>query len=504
MMLAVPLFVVGAAVSLVTSWLLVSSIERIGDRLGMSEAVLGIVAALAADAPEISAAIAALAGHQQRIGAGVVLGSNVFNLAALLGLGAVVAGRIVLHRRVVAIGGAVAMWVAVICALVVTGAVGPAIGLALATTGFALYVLALGTGGKGLRLPLAWAAWLRSAVAEEELELEGAIRPRRGRWPDGAAATVALIVVVFASITMERAASSFGSSFGVPEIITGGLILAAVTSLPNAVAAVYLAHRGRGAAALSTALSSNSLNVIAGLMLPATVVGLGAPSGQAVLVTGWYAGLTLAVLALCWRLRGLSRTAGYAIIAAYGGFTICVVLSGYLVRDATALVISLSAGSAAVLAFALAVGPRRVQLPARPSQRPRNWRRQPSGHIARSTHRLPSLLPGWTARRIWVISMIAAAAVAAVDAATGSRVVLIAFLIVGPCIALLTGRWLPVTVTGTWACCLAVLLGIPDEIWATRTHLIFIGTTALVTAVAIAGAGVIGRASRRNGTRPLR
>ena len=50
-------------------------------------------------------------------------------------------------------------------------------------------------------------------------------------------------------------------------------MLAAVTSLPNAVAAVYLAGRGRGAATLSTALNSNALNVIAGLLLPAAIIG---------------------------------------------------------------------------------------------------------------------------------------------------------------------------------------------------------------------------------------
>lgn len=44
-----------AAVSLSTSWLLVSRLERIGARVGLSEALLGMVAALAADAPEITA-----------------------------------------------------------------------------------------------------------------------------------------------------------------------------------------------------------------------------------------------------------------------------------------------------------------------------------------------------------------------------------------------------------------------------------------------------------------
>ena len=75
-----------------TSWVLVSRLERVGARFGLSEALLGLVAALAADAPEITAAVASLLQHEQTIGAGVVLGSNVFNLAALLGLGAVVAG----------------------------------------------------------------------------------------------------------------------------------------------------------------------------------------------------------------------------------------------------------------------------------------------------------------------------------------------------------------------------------------------------------------------------
>ncbi len=129
---AVPAFLAGALVSLATSWVLVTRLERVGERLGLSEALLGIVAALAADAPEITAAVTAMAGHQQRLGAGVVIGSNVFNLAALLGLGAVVAGRIRLHRKVIVLGGAVAICVASVCLAVVLGLLAPVAGLMLA------------------------------------------------------------------------------------------------------------------------------------------------------------------------------------------------------------------------------------------------------------------------------------------------------------------------------------------------------------------------------------
>src|SRR5205823_2088190 len=176
-------FLAGAAVSLGTSYVLVTRLERLGGRLGMSEALLGMVAALAADAPEITAAVTALATHQQKVGAGVVIGSNVFNLAALLGLGALVAGRIALHRRVVELSGAVAIWVAGVCVAAVVGAVSPVVALVLSLVAMVLYVLVLAVGRRGLdyvRLPPRWTTWLGAAIADEELELEAAIRPRRG------------------------------------------------------------------------------------------------------------------------------------------------------------------------------------------------------------------------------------------------------------------------------------------------------------------------------------
>src|ERR1700744_5003825 len=131
MVLATVAFVLGAAVSLATSWVLVSRLERVGERFGLSEALLGLVAALAADAPEITASVTALLHHQRTSGAGVVIGSNVFNLAALLGLGAVVAGGIALHRKVVVLGGAVAIFMAAVCVLTVSGVVTLVVGLIL-------------------------------------------------------------------------------------------------------------------------------------------------------------------------------------------------------------------------------------------------------------------------------------------------------------------------------------------------------------------------------------
>lgn len=72
--------------------MLVSRLERVGERLGASEALLGLIAALAADGPEITSSGAAIAGGHGTVGIGVTLGSKVFNLAALLGISALIAG----------------------------------------------------------------------------------------------------------------------------------------------------------------------------------------------------------------------------------------------------------------------------------------------------------------------------------------------------------------------------------------------------------------------------
>lgn len=317
-------FVLGAAVSLVASWVLVARLERVGARVGLSEALLGMVAALAADSPEITSAVTALIGGHSRIGAGVVMGSNVFNLAALLGLGAIVAGRIALHRRVILFEGVVAVIIAGACLAVVVGTVGVFAGLLACGVVLVPYVvISSGPRGRGW-LPGRWRRWLAIAVAEEEVELEPAIHPARGHAVDVTVAIIAVIVVIGASVAMEQSGSTLGARHQVPEIVIGGLVLAAVTSLPNAVAAIYLAARGRGAATLSTALNSNALNVVAGLLLPAAIVGLGSRSGQTTLIASCYVGFTVGVLALALAGRGLCRAAGVVIVLGYAMFVLTV------------------------------------------------------------------------------------------------------------------------------------------------------------------------------------
>ena len=464
----VVLFVLGTALSLGSSWLLVSRLERLGERVGMSEALLGMVAALAADAPEITSAVTALAHGQAAVGAGVVLGSNVFNLAALLGLGAVVAGRIGLHRRVIWLSGTVALWVALVCVLAVLGACSPIVGLVLVTLVLVPYLVVLGSRPERLAqlpLPAAWTRWLIAAVHEEELEIDEAVAAPRGTWRDAVVAAAMLVVVVAASTLMESAGTTLGTRLGMADIITGGLVLAIVTSLPNAVAAVYLASRRRGAAVLSTALNSNALNIGVGLLLPAAITGLGPRTGQGVMVASWYAGLTVLALAFAYRDKGLARLPGAVIIGAY--LLIASTLTGR-VSPVTAL---LPAGIVAGAGVLVLVG-RRGTAATRPAA-------------------AEALLPGWSRSRAWHTSLALCAAIAAVDAATGHRLVLIGLLALGPCCALVTGRWRRTAASGAIALGLGVLLGLPDGVFATYIQYAFLAAIAIVACFATACAAVI-------------
>lgn len=354
-------FLLGAAVSLTSSWMVVSRIERLGQRFRLSEAVIGLLAALTGDGPEITSAVTALVHHERSIGAGVVLGSNVFNLAALLGLGAVVAGTIVLHRRVIFFSGFVALWTAVSCVLGVFGVLPAGAALAMALVALVPYAFILGSPQHrllGLPLPARWCAWLCGVVLEEEEEVLASHHSEGRSRNDLAVAVGALVLVIVASAAMEEAGSTLGARLGVPQIVVGGIVLAAVTSLPNAVSAVYLARRQRGVAVLSTALNSNSLNSVAGFLIPASIVGL-TETPTARYVAGWYLVLTAVALGFALGDRALHRGIGWLIIAAYAVFAGSLVAASH--PDTFTLSAAAGSGLAALLVIGAAAARRRAQ-----------------------------------------------------------------------------------------------------------------------------------------------
>jgi len=70
-------------------------------------------------------------------------------------------------------------------------------------------------------------------------------------------------------------------------------------------------------------------NVLVGLLIPTTILGLGAPSGQTTFVAGSYAAVTVLALACAYVNRGLRRSTGVVIVGAYMVFVGVLLVSAY-------------------------------------------------------------------------------------------------------------------------------------------------------------------------------
>ena len=116
---AIPLFLVSIGAMLAASAVFARRLDHIGLRLGLPEALLGLLTALAADAPEISSAISALLQHEHAIAVGVVVGSNAFNIAAMLGLSAVVTARVRGRHEALELEAFVGLWLVAVTLAVV-------------------------------------------------------------------------------------------------------------------------------------------------------------------------------------------------------------------------------------------------------------------------------------------------------------------------------------------------------------------------------------------------
>jgi len=296
------LFVLSVVAMLAAAALFADRLDHIGPRVGLPEALTGLVTALAADGPEISSALIALAQGEKRVSLGVVLGSNVFNLAAMIGVSAVVAGAVRLGRRALAIEGAVALLVTLFGAGVITGALSPWVAMVCLMATLVPYLLLIGRREAHAGPPM-----VRVAASPDDPAL----------WKPIGLAAVAVVLIVLGSLGMVNSAVSIADRWGIPAAIVGTLVLATLTSLPNAFTAIRLGVNHRGAALVSETLNSNTINLAVGVVLPALFLSLGGVSGLVGFDLVWLFAMTSFTLLLLARPRGAGRVGGAALISMY-------------------------------------------------------------------------------------------------------------------------------------------------------------------------------------------
>jgi cation:H+ antiporter len=321
--LAAPLFVVSLAVTLVAARLFARRLDALGLRLGFPEALTGLLTALAADGPEISSALFALAKGAHGVSVGVLVGSNAFNLAAMIGVSGLLAGCVRLSRDTLALEGVVGVAITAIGAALLLGWLSPSLA-AVAAACFIVPYLLLVIGGSEL-LAHMWGSEhtvTRVAHALEQRPPADTEREPSSRATHHLLALIALdvVVIVAGSAGMVQSALTLGARWHISDAVLGMLILAPLTSIPNAITGVRLGLAGRGAALVGEAFNSNSLNMGAGVIVPSLLVTFAALSATAKLQLAWLFAMTIVTLAMLASRRGMGRMGAALLIVLYIAF----------------------------------------------------------------------------------------------------------------------------------------------------------------------------------------
>ncbi len=263
--------IASAVLSVSISYFLVHRLEKFFTGIEFSVVGIGLLSALAADTPEITSAVTAVIAKQPDIGVGVIIGSNIFNFAALLGLPVLLNKTVTFQRNTLFKLGLLATTNALFAIFVGFHLLPGLIWFLLSILAMSVYVVfisdkRLSGNNRVNKITQTQDHNLKSA----EKSLNGRLSGKHFRVAI-LQISVAVLLVISMSVIAEHSFADLGHNLGLSQAIIGDIILAVITSLPNAVAALYLAKNVSGDALISEAINSNTINVIAGILLPAAV-----------------------------------------------------------------------------------------------------------------------------------------------------------------------------------------------------------------------------------------
>ncbi len=323
--IAVPLFVVALVVTLVAAATFARRLDRLGAKYGLPEVSIGLLTAIAADGPEVSSALVALIKGAHDASVGVIVGSNTFNLAAMVGVSVLVAGCVKVPRKTLLLEGTVALAVTAIVIALLLGWV-PVAAAVIVLAGVIAPYLVLVLGGNRLACRLGLRRLARLVLEPDDYDAE----PHHGRHAIPQFAThqqlalmaVDLVLIVGGSVGMVQAALTLGDRWGLASGVVGALILGPLTSLPNALTGIRLGLARRGAALVTESLNSNTINLVAGVALPSLFVVLTVTSAKNQLDLALLAAAMVATIGLLAIPGGMRRSGALIIAALYAAFIV--------------------------------------------------------------------------------------------------------------------------------------------------------------------------------------
>jgi len=250
------IFVVSLGVLLKAADWFIDSAERIGLSLGVSPFIIGVtIVAFGTSLPELATAVVSVLEDESAIVAGTVIGSNVTNIALVLGLITVIVGSIDLEYNIWHIdmpylwGSAFMLWFifrdyqvdlfeSIICL----------VGIAI----FLAYSIRSTTGENVVRTRVSWKQYVMLVVG-------------------GVLVAVGSDYVIHSIIELSAIAGIDSELISLSAVALG-------TSLPEVIVSLNAARRGKASIAVGNVLGSNVFNTYVVIGIPALIGDLEIPT----------------------------------------------------------------------------------------------------------------------------------------------------------------------------------------------------------------------------------
>ena len=273
-------------------------------RLGITPMAVGLtVVAFGTSSPELVVSVSTALEGRGDLALGNVVGSNIFNIALILGVAALVRPAAVRSQTVrldmpIVIASAV-----LLVAFLADGRLGPLDGAVLLAGALAYTAFTLGQARRA-----------GPGAQAEALPTDGPA------WRDALFVGGGLAMLVAGSRMLVVGAVSIAEQAGLSEAVIGLTILAAGTSLPELATSVVAAVRGQSDIAIGNVVGSNIFNVLAILGASALVRPL-EPGGVGAVDLAVMVALSVALVPLLWTGFRLDRLEGALLLLAYSSYT---------------------------------------------------------------------------------------------------------------------------------------------------------------------------------------
>jgi len=316
MLISLLLLVAGLVALVKGADLLVDGAVKISKRSGLSELFIGMtIVAFGTSVPELAVSISA-AVKDSGIAIGNALGSNIANVALVLGMGALIlpvkVKRTSLNYEIPF----------VILSSIVASALllGRDNGLTRSDGVVLLCFLAIF---------IAYVA--RMALSDRARNSEENTQETAGKHI-GIFGPILLTFagvagVIIGSELVVRSGTDIALSLGISETLVGLTVVAIGTSLPELVTTIAAAVKKSGALALGNILGSNVMNLLLVLGLASTISPIQADRGIAVELV-FMTGLIVLLIPLSSRKRSLGRLSGLLLLGIYIAFIVFVIGAG--------------------------------------------------------------------------------------------------------------------------------------------------------------------------------